>query len=163
MQVMFQLMSVKPKISSHASQPQLSISPQSSDIVFDKVSFKYIHGQKILDDLSFRVPAGSRYAIVGGSGSGKSTLIRLLYRFYSPDSGSVSIGGQDINSLELESVRSSISVVPQDCVLFHNSIRHNIGYGNLQAPESEVENAARMAELHSRYIRIKPKGFPMIH
>ena len=150
MQVMFQLMSVKPKISSHASQPQLSISPQSADIVFDKVSFEYIHGQRILDDLSFRVPAGSRYAIVGGSGSGKSTLIRLLYRFYHPDSGSVSIGGQDINSLELESVRRSISVVPQDCVLFHNTIRHNIGYGNLQAPESEVENAARMAELHSR-------------
>merc|ERR1719154_174568 len=149
MQVMFQLMSVKPKISSHASQPQLSISPQSSDIVFDKVSFKYIHGQKILDDLSFRVPAGSRYAIVGGSGSGKSTLIRLLYRFYSPDSGSVSIGGQDINSLELESVRSSISVVPQDCVLFHNTIRHNIGYGNLGAPTQELESAADMAELHS--------------
>merc|ERR1719239_573765 len=158
MQVMFQLMSVKPKISSHASQPQLSISPQSADIVFDKVSFKYIHGQKILNDLSFRVPAGSRYAIVGGSGSGKSTLIRLLYRFYGPDSGSVSIGGQDINSLELESVRRSISVVPQDCVLFHNSIRHNIGYGNLQAPESEVENAARMAELHSSILDW-PKGY----
>merc|ERR1719154_707402 len=149
MQVMFQLMSVKPKISSHASQPQLSISPQSSDIVFDKVSFKYIHGQKILDDLSFRVPAGSRYAIVGGSGSGKSTLIRLLYRFYSPDSGSVSIGGQDINSLELQSLRKAISVVPQDCVLFHNTIRHNIGYGNLGAPTQELESAADMAELHS--------------
>ena len=160
MQVMFQLMSVKPKISSQASQPKLSISPQSADIVFDKVSFKYIHGQKILDDLSFRVPAGSRYAIVGGSGSGKSTLIRLLYRFYGPDSGSVSIGGQDINSLELESVRRSISVVPQDCVLFHNTIRHNIGYGNLEAPELEVENAARMAELHSRF---KPNRFPIIH
>merc|ERR1711971_760016 len=158
MQVMFQLMSVKPKISSHASQPQLSISPQSADIVFDKVSFEYIHGQRILDDLSFRVPAGSRYAIVGGSGSGKSTPIRLLYRFYHPDSGSVSIGGQDINSLELESVRRSISVVPQDCVLFHNTIRHNIGYGNLGASTQEVESAADMAELHSSILDW-PKGY----
>ena len=87
---------------------------------------------------------------MGGSGSGKSTVIRLLYRFYSPKSGSVMIGGQDINSLDLASVRRSISVVPQDCVLFHNTIRHNIGYGNLGAPPSEVENAAIMAELHSR-------------
>ena len=127
MQVMFQLMSVKPKISSHTSQPPLSISHQSADIVFDKVTFEYIPGQKILNDLSFQVPAGARFAIVGGSGSGKSTLIRLLYRFYQPGSGAVSIGGQDINSTELDSVRRSISVVPQDCVLFHNTIRHNIG------------------------------------
>ena len=88
---------------------------------------------------------------MGGSGSGKSTVIRLLYRFYSPKSGSVRIGGQDINSLDLASVRRSISVVPQDCVLFHNTIRHNIGYGNLGAPAAEVESAANMAELHTRY------------
>merc|ERR1711902_192544 len=85
----------------------------------------------------------------GGSGAGKSTVIRLLYRFYSPKSGSIRIGEQDINGLDLSSVRRSISVVPQDCVLFHNTIRHNIGYGNLGASAQEVESAADMAELHS--------------
>ena len=101
---MFQLMSVPPKISSH-NQPPLAISPKTADIQFDNVSFEYIHGQKILNNLSFRVPAGGRYAIVGGSGSGKSTIIRLLYRFYQPSSGHISVAGHDIQSVDLDSVR----------------------------------------------------------
>ena len=91
---------------------------------------------------------------MGGSGSGKSTVIRLLYRFYQPKSGAVLIGGQNIMGLDLGSVRRSISVVPQDCVLFHDTIKHNIGYGNLGAPTEEVERAAMMAELHSRYKQV---------
>ena len=75
----------------------------------------------------------------------------FLHRFYSPKSGSIRIGDQEISGLDLSSVRRSISVVPQDCVLFHNTIRHNIGYGNLGAPPQELESAADMAELHSRY------------
>merc|ERR1719282_1170708 len=102
MQVMFQLMSITPKISSSDSHPELKITPQSAEIEFNKVFFEYIHGQKILNGLTFKVPAGARYAIVGGSGSGKSTIIRLLYRFYHPSSGSISIGGQNIQAVELD-------------------------------------------------------------
>ena len=95
---MFQLMSVPPKIASDSSLPQLSISPESASIQFDNVSFEYIHGQRILDNLSFSVPAGARYAIVGGSGSGKSTIIRLLYRYDTP----LEDNKQDSNALSHE-------------------------------------------------------------
>ena len=158
MQVMFQLMSVQPKIPSTETLPKLDITRETAAIEFNKVSFEYIHGQKILNELTFRVPAGARYAIVGGSGSGKSTVIRLLYRFYQPASGSVRVAGQDIASRDLESVRRSVSVVPQDCVLFHDTIRHNIGYGNLAASEEEVAAAAGMAELHTSILDW-PKGY----
>ena len=88
------------------------------------------------------------YAIVGGSGSGKSTIIRLLYRFFDPSSGSIRIGGEQIDRVDLTSLRKVISVVPQDSVLLHNTIKHNIAYGNLEATEEEVMEAAKMAELH---------------
>jgi ATP-binding cassette subfamily B (MDR/TAP) protein 7 len=148
MQVMFQLMSVDPKISSAAAAPVLSVSPDNAEISFEKICFEYIHGQKILNEMTFTVPAGKNYAIVGGSGSGKSTVIRLLYRFFDPSSGNIRIGGELIDKVDLQSLRKAISVVPQDSVLFHNTIRHNIAYGNLQAPEEEVIKAATMAELH---------------
>jgi len=106
MQVMFQLMSVSPKISSTPSDPMLKVTPENAELSFDKISFEYIHGQKILNDMSFTVPAGKNYALVGGSGSGKSTVIRLLYRFFEPSSGTIRIGGE-------------------------HTIRHNIAYGNL--------------------------------
>ena len=158
MQVMFQLMSVQPKITSTETLPKLDITRETAAIEFNKVSFEYIHGQKILNELTFRVPAGARYAIVGGSGSGKSTVIRLLYRFYQPASGSVRVAGQDIASRDLDSVRRSVSVVPQDCVLFHDTIHHNIGYGNLAAGAEEVAAAAGMAELHTSILDW-PKGY----
>lgn len=158
MQVMFQLMSVPPKIAPDKTLPPLAITPQSASINFDNVSFEYIHGQRILDNLTFTVPAGARYAIVGGSGSGKSTIVRLLYRFYQPGQGSISIGDQRIDSVDVDTVRRSISVVPQDCVLFHNTIRHNIGYGDLTKGDLEVETAAKMAELHNS-IKDWPSGY----
>jgi len=158
MQVMFQLMSITPKISSSELQPKLMITPQSAEIEFNKVSFEYIHGQKILNGLTFKVPPGARFAIVGGSGSGKSTIIRLLYRFYQPSSGSISIGGQNIQAVDLDSVRRGISVVPQDCVLFHNTIRHNIAYGDLTASDESVRSVARMAEL-DQSIQDWPQGY----
>ena len=160
MQVMFQLMSVPTKISSKpcASVPVLDISPHTAEISFNKVTFEYIRGQKILNELSFTVPSGARYAIVGGSGSGKSTIIRLLYRFYQPGSGTITVGGRQIESVDVTSLRRNISVVPQDCVLFHNTIRHNIAYGDLAAGEREVERAARMAELHQSILGW-PKGY----
>ena len=158
MEVMFQLLSVTPKITSNPSMPELVLSPETAAISFDKVTFEYIHGQRILNDLSFTVPAGGRYAIVGGSGSGKSTIIRLLYRFYQPSSGSITMGNKQIEAVDVASLRRNISVVPQDCVLFHNTIRHNIAYGDLEAGEERVERAARMAELHQSILEW-PRGY----
>jgi len=158
MQVMFQLMSVKPKISSAHSAPLLKVTQDNAEISFDKISFEYIAGQKILNEMSFTVPAGQNYAIVGGSGSGKSTIIRLLYRFFEPTAGTIRIGGQQIETVDLLSLRKQISVVPQDSILFHNTIMHNIAYGNLKAPEEEVFKAARMAELHESILDW-PRGY----
>jgi len=149
MQVMFQLMSVTPKVSSGSSSPLLNLSPENAEISFDKICFEYVHGQKILHDLSFTVPAGQNFAIVGGSGSGKSTIIRLLYRFFEPSAGSITIGDQNISAVDLDSLRKEIAIVPQDSVLLHNTIKHNIAYGNLTASDDQVFRAANMAELHS--------------
>jgi len=148
MQVMFQLMTIDPRIKQTDNLPALTVSRDNSEIRFENVGFEYLHGQRILDGMSFTVPAGQNYAIVGGSGSGKSTIIRLLYRFFEPSSGTIKIGGQPIEAVQLDSLRKNIAIVPQDSVLFHNSIKHNIAYGDLQAPEAEVFRAARMAELH---------------
>ena len=152
MGILFKVMSVPPQISSSKSATKKTITRQTADITFDNVSFGYIDNHRVLNKLSFTVPVGARYAIVGASGSGKSTIARLIFRFYEPKSGHISIGGHDIKMLDLESVRNSISVVPQDCNLFHNSIRHNIAYGNLSATEESVREAAKMAGLHSKII-----------
>eukprot|EP00088_Acartia_fossae_P021483 TRINITY_DN2291_c0_g1_i3.p1 TRINITY_DN2291_c0_g1~~TRINITY_DN2291_c0_g1_i3.p1 ORF type:complete len:713 (-),score=145.01 TRINITY_DN2291_c0_g1_i3:79-2190(-) len=158
MQVMFQLMTVDPKISDKVQAPMLSVTPDNAEISFDKVCFEYIHGQKILNDLTFTVPAGKNYAIVGGSGSGKSTVIRLLYRFMEQESGRICVAGQSVDSVQMDSLRRNIAVVPQDCVLFHNTIRHNIAYGNLEASEEDIIKAAKMAELHDSIMEW-PKGY----
>jgi len=149
MQVMFQLMMVSPKISSGSESPVMSLNPDNADVSFKNVSFQYLPGQNILSDLSFTVPAGQTYAIVGGSGSGKSTVIRLLYRFMEPGSGTISVGGQDISEVNVDSLRRQVAVVPQDCVLFHDTILHNIKYGDLGAEDDRVREAAKMAELHN--------------
>ena len=104
------------------------------------------------------MPAGKRVAIVGGSGSGKSTLVRLLYRFYDCDSGKVCINGIDIQDYALEGLRRNVAIVPQDSVLFHNTIFHNIAYGNLEASQNEVIKAATMANLHNS-IENWPQGY----
>jgi len=157
MQVMFQLMSVAPRTSSATSSP-LSTTPATASITFNSVDFHYLPGQPILRGLSFEVPPGKSFAIVGGSGSGKSTVIRLLFRFFEPSSGSISIGGRDIAGVELHSLRRHIAIVPQDSVLFHNTIRHNIGYGDLQADQEQIQRAARMAELHDSIVTW-PSGY----
>ena len=107
-----------------------------------------MQGKKILNELSFTVPAGKRVAVVGGSGSGKSTLIRLLYRFFEPTHGSIKIGNDNIQDIDVQCLRKEIAIVPQDSVLFHNTIKHNIHYGNLSASEDFVVKAAKMAEIH---------------
>ena len=119
---MFELMTLTPLVASKATDPKLILTPRKANITFENVCFEYMEGKKIIDSLSFTVPAGKRVAIVGGSGSGKSTLIRLLYRFYEPDSGSIFVGGKNINHVDLESLRKNIAIVPQDSVLFHNTV-----------------------------------------
>ena len=121
---------------------------KDSNITFENVCFEYVKGKKILDDLSFTVPAGKRVAVVGGSGSGKSTLIRLLYRFFEPKKGAIKIGDDKIHDIDLDCLRKEIAIVPQDSVLFHNTIKHNINYGDLGASEDAVMQAAKMAEIH---------------
>jgi len=159
MQKMFELMKVQPSITSSKDAQHISAAiAKNSNITFENVCFEYIKGKRILDDLSFTVPAGRRVAVVGGSGSGKSTLIRLLYRFFEPNTGSVRIGDYDIRDINVDCLRKEIAIVPQDSVLFHNTIKHNINYGNLEANEDAVMQSAKMAEIHDS-ILTWPNGY----
>jgi ATP-binding cassette subfamily B protein len=115
--------------------------------VFEHVNFQYDPGRPILSDVSFRIPAGRTLAVVGGSGSGKSTLARLLLRFYDPGSGRVLVDGQDIAAVRPRSLRQAIGVVPQDTVLFNDTIAYNIAYGRVGASREEVIAAARAAHI----------------
>ena len=115
---------------------------------FEDVYFEYAKDQPILNGLTFEVEAGKKVALVGGSGSGKSTIVRLLYRFFDPQRGRILINGTDIRELSLESVRKAIAIVPQDTVLFNNSILYNINYGDFNRSEDDVYRVSSMAELH---------------
>ncbi|KAK6168818.1 hypothetical protein SNE40_019992 [Patella caerulea] len=148
MQTMFGLLNLSSKVQNKLNAPLLKVTSAESEIKFNDVHFEYVKGQKILDGLTFTVPSGKKVAIVGGSGSGKSTIVRLLYRFYDPDQGSISLNNQDVLNVDINSLRKSIGVVPQDCVLFHDTVYHNIQYGNLHKSPEEVYQAARMAEIH---------------
>ncbi|KAF5282770.1 hypothetical protein FQR65_LT02767 [Abscondita terminalis] len=158
MQTMFTLMTMDSFIKNKEYAAPLSISSGTAAIRFDNVSFDYGPGKKIFDNISLSIPAGKKVAIVGGSGSGKSTFVRLLYRFYDPQQGDIFIGEQNIKDVDLETLRRSISIVPQDSVLFHDSIRHNLHYGNLSASEEELIKASKMAELHE-HILSWPNGY----
>ena len=151
---MFQLLKVQPQIQSSKDARTLNLTSQDTNITFENVVFEYIEGKKILDGLSLDVPAGKRIAIVGGSGSGKSTIVRLLYRFFEPKSGSIKFGDHDIKAIDLDCLRKHIAIVPQDSVLFHNTILHNINYGDLKASEEKVIQAAQMAEIHQSILVI---------
>ncbi|MEJ6006452.1 ABC transporter ATP-binding protein/permease [Paucibacter sp. AS339] len=125
---------------------------------FDNVSFAYDKARPILHGVSFDIPAGKKVAVVGPSGSGKSTLARLLYRFYDIDGGSISIDGQELRSVTQNSLRRAIGIVPQDTVLFNDTIAYNIAYGRPGASQEEVEAAARSAHIHG-FIAAMPKGY----
>jgi ABC-type transport system involved in Fe-S cluster assembly fused permease/ATPase subunit len=127
-------------------------------IRFDNVSFAYDPERPILKGLSFEVPAGRTVAVVGPSGAGKSTISRLIYRFYDVTGGRIEIDGQDIRDVTQVSLRSAIGMVPQDTVLFNDTIRYNIRYGRWEATDAEVEEAARHAQIDN-FIRISPKGY----
>ncbi|XP_018013003.2 iron-sulfur clusters transporter ABCB7, mitochondrial-like [Hyalella azteca] len=149
MQAMFGILKQSSAIAELPNASLLQVSTLNSSIEFQDVSFSYVPGHKILDNLSFTVAPGSKVAVVGGSGCGKSTIVRLLYRFYAPQSGSIRVAGQNINAVTLDSLRNSIAVVPQDCVLFHDTIEHNLRYGRLDATPEEVHKVAAMTELHN--------------
>ena len=120
--------------------------------------FAYEPERPILKGLSFEVPAGKTVAIVGPSGAGKSTISRLLFRLYDVSSGTISIDGQDVRSVTQASLRAAIGMVPQDTVLFNDTIRYNIRYGRWDATDAEVERAAQLARIDG-FIRMSPKGY----
>ncbi len=138
-----------------ANALQLIASPS---VKFDNVNFAYEADRPILHGVSFEIPAGKTVAVVGASGSGKSTLARLLYRFYDIQSGAIQINGQDLRNLTQASVRASIGIVPQDTVLFNDTVEYNIAYGKPGSSTEEVHQAARAARIHS-FIESTPKGY----
>ncbi|KAI6202787.1 hypothetical protein M3Y94_00480600 [Aphelenchoides besseyi] len=157
MQTMFSLLELKSKIVEKPDARSLVVSQDKSTIRFENVVFGYVPDQPpILNGLTFEVPAGKKAALVGGSGSGKSTVVRLLYRLYDAESGRVTVNDEDIRNVTLQSLRSAISVVPQDAVLFHDTIYYNLLYGNTNATKEEV--ISRMANLHEAILRM-PDGY----
>ncbi|KAL5281983.1 ABCB7 family protein [Megaselia abdita] len=153
MQTMFTLMRVDSNVVSIQDAPMLIADKSNSSIEFKNVQFQYEVGKPIFSDLSFSIPSGKKVAIVGGSGSGKSSIVRLLFRFFEPSNGQILIGGQDISSVNIDSLRKSIAIVPQESILFHDTIKHNINYGDLSKNQTDVEKAAKMADLHESVIR----------
>jgi ABC-type transport system involved in Fe-S cluster assembly fused permease/ATPase subunit len=153
---MFGVLSRNPEVKDAPGAKSLMVS--TGNVRFDDVRFSYDLERPILKGLSFEVPAGKTVAIVGPSGAGKSTISRLLFRLYDVSSGRILIDGQDIRNVTQSSLRASIGMVPQDTVLFNDTIRYNIRYGRWDATDAEVEEAARMAQIDA-FIRISPKGY----
>ncbi|XP_050097596.1 iron-sulfur clusters transporter ABCB7, mitochondrial isoform X2 [Anopheles aquasalis] len=153
MRTMFTLMGVESAIQNRVNASPLDVRRETASIEFRHVGFRYAQSNDIFKDLSFTIPAGAKVAIVGGSGSGKSSMVRLLYRFFEPTTGEILINGQNIREVDLQSLRRAIAVVPQDSVLFHDTIRHNIHYGDLSRSQAELEEAARMADLHESILQ----------
>ncbi|KAG2149046.1 P-loop containing nucleoside triphosphate hydrolase protein [Suillus bovinus] len=131
---------------------------KGGSIRFENVNFGYHSDRPIFRNLSFTVPAGKKVAIVGPSGCGKSTVFRLLYRFYDPSSGRIFVDDQDIHDIQVQSLRKSIGVVPQDTPLFHSDIMHNVRYGRLDATDDEVKAAAMKASVHDTVVGL-PEGY----
>jgi len=153
---MFNVLSRKAEIQDIPGAVPLIVT--SGNVRFDNVHFAYDPDRPILKGLSFEVPAGKTFAIVGPSGAGKSTISRLLFRLYDVSSGRILIDGQDIRNVAQNSLRASIGMVPQDTVLFNDTIRYNIRYGRWDATDAEVEEAARLAQIDG-LIRMSPKGY----
>ncbi len=153
---MFDLMEVEPEIKDKAGAPALQVS--GGEVRFERVTFAYDPRRPILKDVSFTVPSGKMVAIVGTTGSGKSTVARLLFRYYDVGGGAILIDGQDIREVRQASVRAALGVVPQDTVLFNNTIRYNLAYARPGASDDDVARAAELAHIH-RFIAALPDGY----
>jgi ATP-binding cassette, subfamily B, heavy metal transporter len=153
---MFDVLEQRPDVKDVPGAKPLVVTAGS--LRFDDVRFAYEPDRPILKGLSFEVPAGKTVAIVGPSGAGKSTISRLLFRLYDVSSGTISIDGQDIRTVTQASLRAAIGMVPQDTVLFNDTIRYNIRYGRWDASDAEVERAAQLAQIDG-FIRMSPKGY----
>jgi ATP-binding cassette subfamily B protein len=155
-ETMFSLLGREPEIKDKPGAVALHV--QSGAIRFEDVRFAYEPARPILKGLSFEVPAGRTVAIVGPSGAGKSTISRLIFRFYEVSGGRILIDGQDIREVTQASLRNAIGMVPQDTVLFNDTVRYNVRYGRWDASDQEVEEAARLAQIDG-FIRLMPKGY----
>ncbi len=159
MEKMFSLLKKHPDIPDRPDARPLQL--RDGAIRFEKVSFGYDPKRQILHEVDFEVPAGHKVAVVGHSGAGKSTLSRLLFRFYEIDSGHIYIDDQDVQSVTQSSIRKAIGIVPQDTVLFNDTVRYNIAYGRPDASEEEIVHAARLAHIHD-FIVSTPEGYDTI-
>ena len=158
MENMFSLLEVKPTTQSVNEEIPKS---ETAEIKFDQVSFDYDVRRTIIKNISFTVPNGKKVAIVGPTGAGKSTISRLLFKFYDPKSGSIYVNNMNINRVSQDSLRNIIGVVPQDTVLFNDTIHYNIAYGNTTASEEQVIIAAKNADIHD-FISSLPDGYQTI-
>jgi len=156
MESMFRIMALNQEVADKLGAPPLR--PVAGEVVFDNVQFAYREDRQILKGVSFRVPPGRAIAIVGSTGAGKSTISRLLFRFYDVTGGRVMIDGQDIRDITQDSLRAAIGVVPQDTVLFNDTIRYNIAYGKPGSSQAEIEQAAKLAQVHDFVLRL-PDGY----
>jgi ATP-binding cassette subfamily B protein len=156
---MMALLKVAPDIEDRPGAPVLAV--DQGTVAFHHVDFRYDPRRAILSDVDFAVPPGATLAVVGPSGAGKSTIARLLFRFYDVDDGAIEIDGQDIREITQDSLRRAIGVVPQDTVLFNDTIYYNIAYGRPGAGRAEIEAAARRAHIHD-FIAGLPDGYETV-
>ncbi|WP_374972247.1 ABCB family ABC transporter ATP-binding protein/permease [Spongiibacter marinus] len=154
-EAMFALLRQRASVNDKAGAPSLSV--RDAELEFSQVCFAYDRDRQILRDISFRLPPRKKVAIVGSSGAGKSTLLKLLFRFYDVDSGQILIDGQNIATISQQSLRSVLGIVPQDTVLFNQSIRDNIRYGRVDASDEDIDEAIRLAHLQD-FIQSLPAG-----
>jgi ATP-binding cassette subfamily B protein len=154
---MFVLMDREREVADVPNAPDLNCQ-QGAHLKFESVSFAYEADRPILHNISFEIPSGKTVAVVGPSGSGKSTLARLMFRFYDVQQGRITINGQDIRQVTQHSVRKALGIVPQDTVLFNDTVAYNIGYGRTGSTQAEIETAAKAARIHD-FIASTPKGY----
>ncbi|KNC99149.1 uncharacterized protein SPPG_05407 [Spizellomyces punctatus DAOM BR117] len=158
MDTMFRLRHVQPQITAPPNAPPLVLR-KGGEIQLKDVQFAYHSSRPILNGVDITIPAGKSVAFVGPSGCGKSTILRLLFRFFDPQRGTITIDGDDIRGVSLESLRQSMGVVPQDTILFNQTIYYNILYGRPDASREEVEEAARKARIHDVIVNNFPEGY----
>jgi len=159
MDMMLKLLDTEIEVKDEEDVKELEVT--EAVVRFDSVNFDYNKDRKILEDVSFVIPHANKVAVVGPSGAGKSTLARLLFRFYDVDSGSITIDGKDIRSVTQRSLRKNIGIVPQDTVLFNDTIEHNIRYANLDASGEEIKQAAQHANIHDFIVSL-PDGYQTV-